>query len=60
VPQGHVRISLLQEIATLLGLLSIPQSLSFCISLPEFLMLIIEQASNSILIMQSPLKRQIY
>jgi len=54
-----MRISLLQEIATLLGLLSIPQSLSFCISLPEFLMRIIEQASNSMLIMQSPLKRQI-
>ena len=46
-----MRISLLQEIATLLGLLSIPQSLSFCISLPEFL--------SSILIMQSPLNRQI-
>ena len=45
VTQRHVRISLLQEIATLLGLLSIPQTLLFWISLTEFL--------SSILIMQS-------
>ena len=51
MPQRHVRINPSQQLISLLGMLSTKFTVWFCISLPEFL--------SSILIMQSPLKRQI-